>query len=66
MLAKDNHFFLKSENSLKEGKLESVALEYDGNLEKVKEALKLCQSIHAKAKSEAEVSQKKIQELEHS
>ena len=66
MLAKDSHFFLKSENSLKEGKLELVALEYDGNLEKVKGALKLYQSIHTKAKSEAEVSQKKIQELEHS
>lgn len=64
LLWKDNQYFLKSENSLKEQKLCSIELEYEKRLAAAKCAVELAESERAKEKSEKEACQKKIQELE--
>lgn len=66
MLWKDNYYFLKCDNSLKEEKLNSVEVDCEKRLETTKAALELFQDKYAKAQSEADASQKKVQELEHS
>ena len=60
MLLKDNQYFLKSENNLKEEKLDTIEIDYEKKLKGAKVALELCQTKHAEAKSEAEISQKKV------
>ena len=65
LLWKDNQYFLKSENSLKEEKLGSIEVEYDRKLVAAKCALEKGEVEGAKERSEKELLQKKVQEFEH-
>ena len=66
LLWKDNQYFYKSKNSLKEQKLGTIKLDYEKKLSAAKHALELVETEQANEKSEKESYQKKIQELEHS
>ena len=65
LLWKDNQYFYKTENSLKEYKLGTIELEYEKKLSTAKYALELAETEQAKEKSEKETYQNKILELEH-
>ena len=64
LLWKDNQYFYKSKNSLKEQKLGTIKLDYEKKLSAAKHALELAETEQAKEKSE-ESCQQKIQKLEH-
>ena len=65
LLWKDNQYFYKTENSLKEQKLGTIKLEYKKRLSATTHALKLAETEQAKEKSEKESCQNKILDLEH-
>ena len=65
LLWKNNQYFYKTENSLKEQKLGTIELHYEKKLITAKHALELAETEQAKEKSKKESCQKKIQELEH-
>ena len=56
---------MKSENNLKEEKLGSIEIEYDRKLAAAKCALEKAEVDGAKERSEKELLQKKVGELEH-
>ena len=64
LLWKDNRYFYKTENSLKEQKLRTIELEYEKKLSIAKHTLELAEIEQAKEKSEKESCQNKILELE--
>ena len=66
LLWKDNQYFYKTENSLKEHKLGTIEMEYEKKLSAAKHALELAETEQAKEKSEKESCQNKILDLEHS
>ena len=65
LLWKDNQYFYKIKNSLKEQKLETIEMEYEKKLFAATHAFKLAETEHAKEKFEKESCQNKIQDLEH-
>ena len=65
LLWKDNQFFYKTENSLKEQKLGTIELEYEKKLSTATRALELAETEQAKKKFEKESCQNKIKDLEH-
>ena len=65
LLWKNNQYFYKTENSLKEQKLETIELEYEKKMSAVTHALELAETEHAKERSEKESCQNKILELEY-
>ena len=52
LLWKDNQYFYKTENSLKELKLRTIKLDYEKKLSAAKHALELAETEQAKEKSE--------------
>ena len=60
LLWKDNQYFYKTENSLKEQKLGTIELEYKKKLSVVMRALKLAETEQANERSEKESCQNKI------
>ena len=60
LLWKDNQYFYKSENSLKEKKLGTIELEYEKKLSAATRALELTETEQAKVRSEKESYQNKI------
>ena len=65
LLWKDNQYFYKTENSLKEQKLGTIEMEYEKKLSTAKHTLELAETEQAKEKSKKESWQNKIEVLEH-
>ena len=65
LLWKDNQYFYKTENSLKEQKLGTIELEYKKKLYAAMHTLELAEIEQAKEKSEIESCHNKILVLEH-
>ena len=65
LLWKDNQYFYKTENSLKEQKLGIIEMDYEKKLFAAKHTLELAETEQAKEKSEKESCQNKILELEY-
>ena len=62
LLWKDNQYFYKTENSLKDQKLGTIELEYEKKLYAAMRALELAETEQAKERSEKESCQNKIQD----
>ena len=65
LLWKDNQYLFKSDISLKEMKLGTIEIEYEKKLSAAVGALELSETELAKAKSEKESSDRKVEDLEH-
>ena len=56
MLWKDNHYFLKCDNTYMEEKLSGIEADYKKRMEKAKAALELFQTKYAEVRPEADPS----------
>ena len=65
LLWKDNQYLFKSDISLKEMKLGTIEIEYEKKLSAAASALELSETELAKARSEKESADKKVEDLEH-
>ena len=65
LLWKDNQYLFKSDISLKEMKLGTIEIEYEKKLSAAAGVLELSETELAKAKSEKESADRKVEDLEH-